>query len=119
MSIFDRLKNDSEERQDRFETFRRESAGSNSASDREAPPLKAPGGVAVYKPKSYAEVVEIIEHLRKSAPAIVYLDMIKESTAQRVSDILSGAIIALVGSMYEIQPKIFIYTPSGVDVKLD
>ena len=119
MSIFDRLKNDSDERQDRFETFRRESAESGASTEKEAQTVKAPGGVAVYKPKSYAEVVEIIEHLKKSAPAIVYLDRIKETTAQRVSDILSGAIIALGGSMYEIQPKIFIYTPSGVDVKLD
>jgi FtsZ-interacting cell division protein YlmF len=111
MSIFDRLtKNAANERE--FEDIAMPRGAAR-------PVEQTQGGVAVYKPKSYSEVVEIIERLRKNASAIVHLDEIKESTAQRVSDILSGAIIALGGSMYEIQPKIFIYTPSGVDVMLD
>ncbi len=111
MSIFDRLtRNAAAERE--FDDL--------TAKHEQHHPLEhTPGGVAVYRPKSYSEVVEIVERLRKNASAIVHLDEIKESTAQRVSDILSGAIIALGGSMYEIQPKIFIYTPSGVDVMLD
>jgi FtsZ-interacting cell division protein YlmF len=109
MSIFDRLSRNND-----FE----ETRGFSRTQQAEEPKLTQ-GGVSVYKPKSYGDVVAVIEHLRKNNPAIVYLDAIKETTAQRVRDILSGAIIALGGSMYEIQPKIFIYTPGGVDVKLD
>ena len=110
MSIFDRLSRNNE--------FEEQRGFSRTAQTAEEPKLTQ-GGVSVFKPKSYGDVVAVIEHLRKNVPAIVYLDAIRENTAQRVSDILSGAIIALGGSMYEIQPKIFIYTPGGVDVKLD
>ncbi len=85
----------------------------------EAEELKRPSGnVAVYSPSSFKEVEDIISHLRENKPAIVYLNEIKESTAQRVLDLLSGAIFALKGGLYEIQPGIFIFTPDGVDVKL-
>ena len=110
MSIFDRLSRNND-----FE----ETRGFSRTQPQAEEPKLTQGGVSVYKPKSYSDVVAVIEHLRKNTPAIVYLDAIKETMAQRVSDILSGAIIALGGSMYEIQPKIFIYTPGGVDVKLD
>lgn len=48
---------------------------------------------------------------------IVYLNELNGATAQRVTDILSGAIYALGGGMAELQKDMFIFTPDGVDAK--
>ena len=78
-------------------------------------PTVIPGNVAIFKPRSYNQILEIVEHLRTSGSVIVYMDEIRESTAQRCSDILIGAIYALGGSMYEIQPRVYLYSTGGVE----
>ena len=74
--------------------------------------------VAVYHPRSFDDVEHIIDSLRLTQPAIVYLNEVKEETAQRTLDMLCGAIYALRGGVYEIEKGIFIFTPDGVNVNL-
>lgn len=74
--------------------------------------------VAVYHPRSFDDVERIIDSLRQTKPAIVYLNEVKEETAQRTLDMLCGAVYALNGGVYEIEKGIFIFTPDGVNVNL-
>lgn len=73
-------------------------------------------GVNVYYPKSYGDVQEIIDLLTVGKQAVVNLNDLKEETAQRVIDLLCGAIYALKGGLCEIEKNIFVITPDGVSV---
>ncbi len=70
--------------------------------------------IAEFSPKSYDEVAEIIDLLVEGKPAIVRLDGVSERTAQRVVDLLSGAIYAINGNLCELDRDLYIFTPNGV-----
>ena len=70
--------------------------------------------IDTFKPTSFEEVADIIDVLLSGRPAIVYLTEVKDSTAQRVIDLLSGATYAINGSMGEIQKGIYLFTPNGI-----
>lgn len=74
------------------------------------------GPVAVFSPTSYAEVEEIIDAIKSGKNAVVHLTELKTETAVRVLDMLSGAIYALGGGVYEMGKNIFMFSPSGVEV---
>ena len=46
---------------------------------------------------------------------IVYLTDLNATTALRVTDMLSGAIYALGGSMAQLQKDMYIFSPDGVE----
>lgn len=73
--------------------------------------------IAVFKPESYKEVERIIDTLKDGKNAIVHLYTLKTDTAIRVLDILSGAIYALGGGVYEMGKNIFMFSPSGIEIK--
>lgn len=68
-------------------------------------------------PRSFADVEEIIDRLREKQSVIVYLNEVSGGTAQRVTDMLSGAIYALGGGMAPLQKDMYIFTPDGVETK--
>ena len=70
--------------------------------------------IDMYHPKSYDEVADVIDGLLAGKPAIVYLTELSENTAQRVIDLLSGALYAINGNMGVIEKDIYIITPSGI-----
>lgn len=72
--------------------------------------------ITVFVPKSFSEVETIIDSLKKGKPAVVHLDQIKTDTAVRILDMLSGAIYALGGGVYEMGKNIFMFSPSGLEV---
>jgi cell division inhibitor SepF len=72
--------------------------------------------VVVFSPTSYDDVSTIIDSLKKGKTALVHLTELKTDTAIRVLDMLSGAIYALDGGVYEMQKNIFMFSPSGVEV---
>ena len=74
------------------------------------------GPVSVFSPTSYEEVEHIIDALKKGNTAIVHLTELKTETAIRVLDMLSGAIYALNGGVYEMQKNIFMFNPSGIEL---
>lgn len=74
------------------------------------------GPVAVFSPASFAEVEEIIDTIKAGKNAVVHLTELKTETAVRVLDMLSGAIYALGGGVYEMGKNIFMFSPSGVEV---
>ncbi len=104
MGIFDRLFG----KEDKAKTEKREFNQ----------PLSNTGNnpVSIFYPKSYEEVEKIIDTLRSGKNAIVHLSQLKDTTSMRILDMLSGAIYALNGGVYEMEKNIFMFSPSGVIV---
>ncbi len=104
-----------------FDFFSRESRIKRDERQKEAvKPALNEGGfnspVAVFSPTSYEDVSTIIDTLKKGKTAVVHLNELKTETAIRVLDMLSGAIYALNGGVYEMQKNIFMFSPAGVEV---
>ncbi len=74
------------------------------------------GPVSIYSPTSYNDVEKIIDALRSNKTAIVHLTELKPETSIRILDMLSGAIYALGGGVYEMEKNIFMFSPSGIEV---
>lgn len=74
------------------------------------------GPVAVFVPSSYSEVERIIDTLKLGKTAVVHLNELKSDTALRILDMLSGAIYALGGGVYEMEKNIFMFSPQGVEM---
>ncbi len=75
------------------------------------------GPVSVFSPASYDDVQIIIDTIKSGKTAIVHFKTLKPETAIRVLDMLSGAIYALDGGVYEMEKNIFMFSPNGVEVK--
>ena len=68
---------------------------------------------ATFKPNSFKDLYTLIDVLKKGKPVIVDCSDLKEATAIRVLDILSGATFALDGNWKTIAPEIFMFVPHG------
>ncbi len=103
-----------------FDFLGRDSKIRKEEKQREAKPATAEGGfnspVAVFSPTSYEDVSTIIDTLKRGKTAVVHLNELKTETAIRVLDMLSGAIYALDGGVYEMQKNIFMFSPAGVEL---
>ncbi len=75
------------------------------------------GPVVVFSPTSFNDVESIIDAIRAGKNAVVHLTELKTETAVRVLDMLSGAIYALGGGVYEMGKNVFMFSPSGVEVR--
>ncbi|PWM71408.1 MAG: hypothetical protein DBX59_08900 [Bacillota bacterium] len=75
------------------------------------------GPVTVFHPKSFQDVEKVINTLKSGKNAIVYLNELSTATGYRVLDMLSGAVYALDGSVYELQNNMFFFAPAGINVK--
>ncbi len=74
------------------------------------------GPVSVFKPTSFEDVEAVINALKAGKTAIVHLTEIKHDTQIRVLDMLSGAIYALNGGVYEMEKNVFMFSPSGLEI---
>lgn len=94
---------------------------------RHIPPLKATvqkaasnpygyGNVVIYEPMTPEDVEMLIDFLRTREPAIVKLNTQREDIAQRILDMVSGAIFALNGSIFPIVENVFLLTPEGIEI---
>lgn len=72
--------------------------------------------VSIFYPKSYEDVEKIIDTLKTGKNAIVHFAGLKDTTFIRILDMLSGAIYALGGGVYEMEKNIYMFSPSGVIV---
>ena len=71
----------------------------------------------VFFPKSYDDVSAIINVLSLGKPAVVNIKGLSESVAQRVIDLLSGAIYALKGGLCQLDQGLYLFSTNGVTVK--
>ena len=74
------------------------------------------GNIENFSPRSFDDVATIIDHLLSGKPAIVHLSEVKDSTARRVIDLLSGAIYVMNGNLCELKKEVYIFTPNGIKI---
>lgn len=71
----------------------------------------------IYRPRTTADVEQLIAYLRRGEPALVDLDPISESPdAQRLMDFTSGAAYALSDRVITVRRNLFLITPDTMDV---
>ncbi|MCH5155990.1 MAG: cell division protein SepF [Clostridiales bacterium] len=71
----------------------------------------------IYRPRTTADVEQLIAYLRRGEPALVDLDPISESPdAQRLMDFTSGAAYALGDRVVTVRRNLFLITPDTMDV---
>ena len=68
------------------------------------------------KPESIKDIERIIDNIKERQSVLADLSGIREETAQRMLDFLSGAIYAVDGTMQYIKDNMYIFIPSGVSV---
>lgn len=74
--------------------------------------------VIICNPREYSDVQGIIDNLKRREAVIVDLQNIADESAQRILDILSGAVYGLSGSIHRINGSLFLLTPAGVSIKV-
>ena len=72
------------------------------------------GSINRYRPKSFDDVAAIIDRLLSGEPVIVDVSAVSPQTAQRVVDLMSGAIYAIDGNMGELTKDVYVFTPRGM-----
>ena len=69
-------------------------------------------------PKSYEDIQNLIDSLKKKQSLIVDVSDLDVKNTQRYLDFLSGAIYALNGSYQKIDNKKFYFAPQGVSITI-
>ena len=70
----------------------------------------------VYKPINYEDAVNIIGYLRNNRQVIVNMEKLNRDVAQRILDVVFGAICAVDGKLYKVNGRIYVVSPAGGDV---
>lgn len=72
--------------------------------------------VMVSQPMFYEDAKEIIDYLRSKRPVVVNLEKVENSTAQKIVNIISGAVYALDGSMQKVSSGIILVVPNNMGI---
>src|SRR5580704_1789658 len=86
-----------------------------AASSAPAPAAK----VHVASPSEFADAQEIADRFRNGQPVIVNLGNAYRELAHRMIDFCSGVAYALGGTMDKVADKVFLMTPSNVEVSAE
>ena len=73
--------------------------------------------ILVVTPRTSAETMGIVEHLKTGEACIVCLEGLAIGDSQRRIDFLSGAVYTLGGTVKALDANKYILTPSGVGVR--
>jgi|GEM_PF-1226686 len=79
------------------------------------PPVALNQQMMLYQPETFKDMHSIIDNLRAMRPIIVNVEKMSEVGAQRVVDILAGAVYALSGQIRHVSRCIFVLTPPNMD----
>lgn len=72
--------------------------------------------IMITKPMSYEDAAEITDALKNRKIVVVNTSALETRTAQRLLDFISGAIYALGGELQDVENRIYIVSPSNVEV---
>lgn len=88
------------------------------APEPEPAPQASVSGAKVHltSPTTFNDVEEVGERFRNGIPVIMNLAGASESVAKRMLDFASGLIFGLDGRIERVGDRVFLLTPSGVDV---
>jgi cell division inhibitor SepF len=78
---------------------------------------RRPGGsVAVFAPRSFADVTEIADALRSRQVVIVNVQGADRNLLQRVVDFTSGVAYTIDGRIQKLADAIYLVVPAGINV---
>jgi cell division inhibitor SepF len=77
------------------------------------------GKVHVTEPSTFNDIEEVGDRFRNGIPVIMNLAGASESVAKRLLDFASGLIYGLDGRIERVGDRVFLLTPSGVDVSTE
>jgi cell division inhibitor SepF len=90
------------------------------------PPMPAPqpvngpsGKVHITEPSTFNDIEEVGDRFRNGIPVIMNLAGASESVAKRLLDFASGLIYGLDGRIERVGDRVFLLTPSGVEVSTE
>lgn len=72
--------------------------------------------IITLEPQSYADGKEVAAHYRQGVPVIVNIGGMSEADAKRMLDFMLGLKEALEGQIRRVTPKVFLLSPSHVEV---
>jgi cell division inhibitor SepF len=75
--------------------------------------------ITTVHPRSYNEARTIGERYREGIPVILNLTELDDAAAKRLVDFAAGLAFALRGSIDKITNRVFLLSPSGVDVSAE
>jgi cell division inhibitor SepF len=82
--------------------------------------VRRPGpSVAVFAPRSFADVTEVADALRARQVCIVNLQGADRTLLQRVVDFTSGVAYTIDGRIQKLADAIYLIVPAGVNVSSD
>jgi cell division inhibitor SepF len=67
-------------------------------------------------PRAYNDARTVGEHFRDGVPVIMNLSEIGDADAKRLVDFAAGLVFATHGSITRVTEKVFLLSPSGIDV---
>ena len=73
--------------------------------------------ITTVHPRSYSDAKSIGEAFRDGTPVIMNLSDMGEGEAKRLVDFAAGLVFALHGSIERVTAKVFLLTPSFVEVR--
>lgn len=75
--------------------------------------------VHLTEPTTFNDVEEVGENFRNGVPVIINLAGASENVAKRLLDFASGLIFGLDGRIERVGDRVFLLTPSGVEVSTE
>ncbi len=76
----------------------------------------APTKVVVIHFASFDDAKDAADHLKNKKPIVANLEKLDNESTRRVVDFLSGAVYGVGGKMQNVSNRIFLITPSNVEV---
>lgn len=110
MGVFDSFIKPESERKSKKESSRVYDAFSPEQS---AGMQNVPGMPSIFRPRCFEDLYSVIDELKLGKSVIVHLTELKETTAIRVLDILTGAAYALNGTWKMLVSEVFIFSAQG------
>jgi cell division inhibitor SepF len=92
-----------------------ESNRATAAAAKEAPLSR----ITTVHPRSYNEARTIGERYREGIPVIMNLTELDDAAAKRLVDFAAGLAFALRGSIDKVTSRVFLLSPTGVDVSAE
>ncbi|MDF7636724.1 cell division protein SepF [Leuconostocaceae bacterium ESL0958] len=105
-----------QEREDKPARKERKGMVSMTAYQQQPAAKEAPGRIALFEPKVYADSRAIASQVIDGDPVLVNFSQLEEDQAMRILDYIGGAVYAVSGSMERVGEKIFLLTPAGYEV---
>ncbi len=75
--------------------------------------------ITTIHPKSYEDAQMVGRAIRDGVPVVLNLTDVSESVAYRIVDFSAGVVFGVHGSMERVTPRVFLLSPSQVNIKVE